>query len=463
MTLEPEPQETIFERIKSAIASASSITNFSPNSPEKAISDDAFAAEMRERQHEALAVQLSARVDYAGKTITEEDLEDLDVDPDVVDLDLLNSFIEERDLDEFGKRNGVTRDPGSFGEGTVTFQTTGDSVVIPDGTTVGTQPDEDGDYLAFVTTKEVSPDTGKTQVDAPIQAAERGSAWNVGSGTITYVPNPPPGVEGDPPVNNANATTSGEDEETTPELRERTKRALIETSGGGTKGGLEGGLVSRFTGLDSNDVIVDEFENADPIYADVIIDGGPSDTDAQDAIDELRPVAVSHNLVRPTQITVDVTVEVEGTDVDTAEVETDINDYLTALGLGEDVVRDKLIATTMTADLDVENITTLTVEVVDETHTYDSTQAVYTLNKAPIVADSVKNVDDASGDAYVNGTDYDETDNDGDGDQDAIDWSVGGAAPDDGEDFYVDYEVPDDIAVGDREKAEPGAVSVTVV
>lgn len=463
MTLQPEDQDTIFDRIRSAIASASEITNFSPNSPETALTDDGFAAEMREREHEALAVQLSARIDYAGKTITTEDLEDLDVDPEKVDLDLLNSFQSDTDLEELAKRNGVFRDPGSFATGTVTFTTTSDAVTIPKGTTVTTEPDEDGDDLAFQTTEEVTPDTGKTTVDAPVQAVNRGTEYNVGSGTLTSLPSPPPGVTGDPPVTNDQATTGGEDEETNAELRARAKSFLITTSGGGTKGGLEGAIVSEFAGLEDGDVIVDEFPNNDPVYADVIIDGGPSDSDAGDAIDKYRPVAITHNLVRPTKVTLDVTATVTGTDVETAEVEADLNDYLTELGIGDDVVRDQIVATTMTADSDVEGIDSLTVEIVGETHTYQTGTSVYTLNKAPIVADSVTNVEDASGDAYVNGTDYDETDNSGDGKQDAIDWSVGGSTPDDAEDFDVDYEVPDDITVGGREKVEPGTVTVTVV
>ena len=90
MVLEPEQQEQIYERIRDAIAAASAITNFSPNSPERAITDDGFSAEMRERQHEALAIQLSAYIDYAGKRITEQDLDDLGVDAERVNLELLN-------------------------------------------------------------------------------------------------------------------------------------------------------------------------------------------------------------------------------------------------------------------------------------------------------------------------------------------------------------------------------------
>ncbi|MDY6779320.1 MAG: baseplate J/gp47 family protein, partial [Halobacteria archaeon] len=194
--IEPETQDAIFDRIRDAIASASAITNFSPNSPERAITDDGFAAEQRERQHEELAVQLSSYIDYAGKgtdnsevPINANDLDDLEVaDPEAVDLDLLNSYIERNDLDQLVKRYSIFRDPGAFATGTVTFQTASEEVVIPDGTSVGTQPDADGDFLEFVTTKEVVSSQGSTSVDAPIQATERGTRYNVGSGTITYLP-----------------------------------------------------------------------------------------------------------------------------------------------------------------------------------------------------------------------------------------------------------------------------------
>jgi len=361
MTLQPDPQDTIFDRIKNAIAAASDITNFSPNSPEKAITDDGFSAEMRERQHEALYIQLSARVDYAGKELTEDDLEDLGLDPTQIDLDLLNSYVSDDDLDEFAKRNGVFRDPGSYATGTVTFTVANDTVTIPKGTGVGTEPDADGDFLEFETTEEVTPADGATTVDADVQAVERGAAYNAGSGKLTYLPSPPPGIQGDPPVTNANATSGGENEETNAELRSRTKSALTENSGGGTLNGVEGGMIAEFDGLDPGDVVVDEFPNADPVYFDVVVDGGPSDADAKAAIDDLRPVAVDGNLVRPSAITIDVSADITGTDIDTAKVEGDVTDYLAALGLGEDVIRDQLIATIITADEDVDGIDSLTV------------------------------------------------------------------------------------------------------
>lgn len=359
MTYQPETQSTIFTRIRDAIAAVSNITNWSENSPERAITDDGFAASVRELQHGQLAVQLSSRIDYAGKEITEEDLDDLGLDADAVDLDLLNSFMSDDDLDELVARNGVTRDPGAFATGEVEFTTASDTTTIPEGTPVATERDATGDALRFETTEEVTPADGSTTVTANIQAAERGAEYNVGSGTIVRLPSPPPGITS---VTNPSATTGGADEESNAELRARAKRALIETSGGGTVGGLRGDLVSSFNGLSSDDVIIDEFHDADPIYVDVIVDGGGTDSEVKAAIDDARSVGVEHNLVRPSSVTIDVTVSVSGSDVDTTAVEDDISEYLGDLGIGEDVVRDQVIATVMTADDGITGIDSLTIE-----------------------------------------------------------------------------------------------------
>lgn len=370
MTLEPDTSDSIFGRIRSTVASITKITNFSTNSPERGIVR-AFADEQRDREHELLHVQLSARVDYAGKTITEDDLEDLGVDPSKVDLELLNSYQEDQDLDELAIRNSVVRDPGSLATGTVTFQVTSDSARIPEGTVVTTEPDADGDAIRFETTEEVTPAANASSVDADVEAIERGTAGNVGSGSIVNIPSPPPQVSGDPPVSNSSATTGGESRETNAELRQRTKLAIVGSAGGGTTEGVIGGLVETFDGLDRADVDVDEdFGNSE---FDVIIDGGPSDTDANDAIDELQPVAIEGTLVRPTQITIDVTTTVSGSSVDTARVEDRVRSLIENLGIGEDVIRDQLIAVIMTADDGISAIDTLTTDANGSSFSGDKT------------------------------------------------------------------------------------------
>lgn len=366
MTLQPENQQSIFSRIRDAIAAASPVTNFSENSPEKAISDDGFAAEMRERQHELLYVQLSARVDYAGlgtdesePRLDEDDLENLGLDPSTVDIDLLYEYMEASDLDEFAKRNGVSRDPGNYATGTVTFEVTTDQTTIPAGTLVTTPPDSDGETTDFETTEDVSPAENASTVDAPIRSVERGAEYNVGGGSLTHLPDPPPQVAGDPPVSNAAATTGGEDEEPNAQLRQRTKTALVGTSGGGTKGGVETGLVEAFDGLDLENVEVEENATGDPQDFDVIVDGGPPDADLEATIDELQPVAVEGHLVRPTNITIAVDASVTGLDVDVDAVENAVREYVTSLGLGDDVVRDQLVASIVTADASIVGIDSL--------------------------------------------------------------------------------------------------------
>lgn len=355
MTLQPDTADSIFGRIRDAIAAASRITNFSRNSPERAIAE-AFAGSLRKRQHELLSVQLSARIEYAGATITAEDLEDLGVDPSVVDLDLLNSLQESQDLDELAARNGVTRDPGSFATGTVTFQTASDSVVVSAGTRVTTDPDASGDVIAFETDAEVSPTAGSTSVDAAVTAVERGQGGNVGASALTQLPAPPDGVTG---ASNANPTTGGEDEESDAELRERTKLALVGTAGGGTTEGVRTGLIERHDGLDLSDVVVDEQFSASPPTFDVVVEGGPSDATLASDIDELQPVAIEGTLVRATAVTIDVSTTVTGSDIDTARVEDAIRDLIAGLGIGDDVIRDQFIAAIMASDDDIVGIDTL--------------------------------------------------------------------------------------------------------
>jgi hypothetical protein len=360
MTFQPESADpdssgSIFDQIKSTIASLSKITNFATNSAERAIVA-AFSDEYRERQHELLSVQLSARLQYAGKTLTEQDLDDLGLDTERVNLDKLNEFQEDSDLDFLAARNGITRDPGSFATGQVTFQLTSDSAVIPAGTRVTTPPDGDGDVIAFETMEEVAASAGDTELTAPVEAVERGTQGNVGSGSLTRLPSPPPLVGGDPPVTNNSATTGGEDEETNAELRSRADKALVGTAGGGTTEGVESGLVEAFDGLDLEDVKIDESVSSG---FDVVVDGGPSDADLNDEIDRLQPVSIEGTLVRPTDVTIDVTADVTGGSIDAGRVEDEIREYIAGRGLGGDIIRDQVVATIITADDAIEGISSL--------------------------------------------------------------------------------------------------------
>jgi hypothetical protein len=374
MTFQPEPADpdtsgSLFEQIASTIAALSPISNFSVNSPERALVA-AVSDEFRDRQHELLSVQLSSRVRFAGKTLDEQDLTELGLDTSVIDLELLNSFQENSDLDALAARNGLSRDPGSFAEGEVVFQLTSDAAVIPVGTLVTTQPDGDGDVISFETTTEAAAQSGDTQLTVPVEAVSRGQAGNVGNGALTRLPAPPPLVGGDPAVNNPQATTGGEDPESNAELRERTRRALIGTGGGGTTEGVETGLVEAFDGLDLEDVLVDESASVQPGF-DVVVSGGPSDADLEAEIGALQPVAINGRLIRPTGVTIDVTADVTGTDINTQLVEDAVVAFLGSLGLGADVIRDQIIATIITADESIVGIDSLTLEANGATFSGD--------------------------------------------------------------------------------------------
>jgi uncharacterized phage protein gp47/JayE len=360
MPITPPTQNDIYTDIRERVLeSDADITNWSPQSPEKALTDEGFASLLAVLWHATLAAQLSGWIAYAGGPITADDLDDLGLAPESeggsVDLELLNSMMRDEDLDAKAAQNSVTRDPGTLATGELEITTTSDAVIVDEGfrvTTGGTEP------LAFETTEEVTPTAGSTTVTAPIEAVERGSGYNVGSDTITVMPSPPQGVRG---VTNPIATTGGEDLETNAEFRQRAKQAIVQNSGGGTTGGIKGGLAAAFDGVTTDDVIVDEFGDASPVYADVIVDGGSSDAEVQAKINELRPTAITHNLVRPTQITIDVSADVTGSGVDASALESALTEYVGSLRIGEDVIRDSLIVTLMTDDPDVTGIESLTV------------------------------------------------------------------------------------------------------
>jgi hypothetical protein len=58
-------------------------------------------------------------------------------------------------------------------------------------------------------------------------------------------------------------------------------------------------------------------------------------------------------------VTIDVTVSVTGSDIDTTAIEDSAVDLISGLGLGGDVVRDQLIVAIMTADDGITGIDSL--------------------------------------------------------------------------------------------------------
>ena len=77
-----------------------------------------------------------------------------------------------------------------------------------------------------------------------------------------------------------------------------------------------------------------------------------------------------------------------------------------------------------------------------------------------IVEPKENTITDASGDEYVEGTEYDLFDATGDNETDSIIWLTNPATLADGEEFYLSYTTEGDLFVDDREKVEPGDVVI---
>lgn len=130
-------------------------------------------------------------------------------------LDLLTALI------------GIVRDPATQATGEVAFSrdsAANTDYTIPSGTFVQTDAREP---IVFETTETVTLSNSSTSVTAGIEAIDAGVDGNVGSNTITVMPDPPVGVQS---VTNSAATIGGSEEESDDELRERAKEELAEGS-----------------------------------------------------------------------------------------------------------------------------------------------------------------------------------------------------------------------------------------
>jgi hypothetical protein len=558
MVFEPETEQDIQQSIEDRLRGRiEKLTNFVTTSFNQTFLN-AFAQELREYEIRLLAAQLSGWVDYAGGPITEDDLEELGL-TGFDALDALNSYMDDAHLDRIGALVGVQRDTGTRATGTVRISTFESDTPVPDETTVTTAPDASGNTLSFTVDlgpqQTVTPDeqnNPQNYVDVDVIAQEEGTEYN--GAQITQFVSPPPGVTG---VQNQTVVDGGEGPETNDELRERIKRAIFETSGGGTVAGIEGFIETNVDGVGDGDVFLDEFLTDNRV--DVIVSGGV-EQDVLDAIETARPAGIPHDLVRPTTYVVGVDIEVRGTDVDTQRIKTRIENYLSELELGENLIRDELIYAALDADENVTNVLALNTRIVSiESYlvTFDSNTDVYSLPvdrigrvdsedhlyvsgtdayevTVPDVLDnanvsitgqlngqqhtftkdtdyeiidtnsdgnketvdwsiggdspdadtiftisydidvsqtgdgitSVIGILNGSEQTFVEGTDYDEVDSDGDTYQDAIDWGIGGDNPDDGTDFTIDATVHTDLfgdyIVNEGEEVQPEPSEITV-
>ena len=435
MSFEPREQDTIYTSVRDRIrGKIPGLTNFTDTSFNW-VWTQGFSAEFRELELDVTAAYLSGLVEYAGGPVTDEDLEELGI-ADFADPEDINERLDDEDLDELVKIVGTERDPGTAATGEVTFTTQSAPTTISAGTSVGLQPDSDGSFLEFTTDSNVSTGSGETVVSAAITATDVGSEYNVGSGTITYLPNPPTGVQS---VTNNQATAGGEDRESNDELRARAQNSIFANSGGGTVQGIIGFIENNVDNVD--EVEVTEFFTGDDWHGDyphshVIVSGG-NETEILGAIETARPVAVEHVLIRPESFPVRIDLELEGQDINTTRVEDRLTEYLSSLGLNDEVVDSKIIQRVMNADSDIEDISSLELYIENEATFFDPSIDVYELEFGSIMTDDgiveVGGTLGGSPHTFVEDTDYQEwntTSGDTSTPHDAIDWSLAGDEPD---------------------------------
>jgi len=358
---DPRTSSEIYESLKTRLQNRiPELTNFIETS-----FNYVFTSSFSEQQHEvetaALATQLSGWVEYTGKTLTEDDLRELGIDG--ASALEINEYMDSTHLDEFAKGFGVTRDEGIQATGTLNV-TTLQTVTIPEGTEFGTQPDENGDFISFETTQTETITGAQQDYPVEIQAVEVGESGNVPSNTVTYMPNPPVGVDS---VVNLTPTGGGIDEQSDESLREDVKGAVAESSQGGTVDGVEGYIETTTDAISA--LVQEKYEgdeaHGDYPHADVIVYGG-EEQNILDAIDFAHPSGSEHILVRPEVITYNVEIEAVESGFDTSVIEQAVEEYLDGLGLGDKVYKNKIIQEALNADADIENLSRVDVEIIDE-------------------------------------------------------------------------------------------------
>ena len=462
MPYQIETPSTIYTRLENNVSGEiSALTNFGPNSPERILLEGE-AEYLSRYEHGVLASQLSGWVDFAGGPVTEEKLSRLYSPEQIerIDLPFLNSLMVDFDLDQKAIENGVVRDPGSPAVGEALITVADFDVEVPTGLIVGTQPDVGGDYLAYRVTESATPSGETSTVSVEIEAwgEEKqepavGEEYNIGSNLIEYIPGEQDvSTDGILAVTNPQATAGGEGEESNESLRERTKNALTNRSGGGTTGGIEGQFVTAFAPIEGDDVDViqhydgqpaldvtgDEIDNYDldtdpeitntngAPYGEVLVNSPQTtDTEFEDFFgrDDVFPATVYHRLLRAYRREVGVALDLmgsgDGSNIDTNAVVTALTRHLSGLTLGEDVTDAQVTTAAMNADDDlVDADPSFTLE--DEPHTYQAGTSEYTLRTPATAVEEVTATVNGTQQTLTAGTDYDTVDTGSDGAIEAV-------------------------------------------
>lgn len=391
MPIQPRTEDEIYEQLSTDLASSTdAMTNF----VEGSFNDQfvrAYAQQIRQLELKALAAELSGYIDFAGREVTAEDLDQIGIEN--VEPDELNQYISDVQLDAVASNVGVTRDDGVRATGSVTFQVSDDTVSIPQGYIVSTDPssaisglefrvDPNGDgNVEFDNTVTATPETGETSVTVDVVADEPGTPYNLGPGSVEYLPNPKPGVQS---VTNTVSMSGGEDPQSNGELRQAAKGALFDSSEGGTKSGIES-YILRTAESDVESVSIDEFTDVQPTYVDVVVDGG-DDTELKTLIKESKPWGIEHKLVRPAIQSTGIHTNLLGTNTDETLVRDTVVTFFENFTIGDQFYLTELLNNVSFADDGINSVPVLNTYhniIENESYTYDSSQSVYELEYGP--------------------------------------------------------------------------------
>jgi uncharacterized phage protein gp47/JayE len=277
-------------------------------------------------------------------------------------------------LDDWAESLGIERNDAAFAGGTVTFTGANGSTIAP-GQQVTTTTGPDDDPIAFQVDSPGGTIGVSGTLDLPVTAVEAGSVGNVAAGTITI---PSPAVTGVTAVSNAAAMTGGADVEDDERLNQRVREQLSAELGSGTiasyvslsKDQAPGvGFVTvrpHARGPGTVDVYITDLNN-DPMP--------PGAVAALQAILDpvtqqgrgLAPIGHDVLVLTPTGFPVTVTATIThetgysltgagGTIATHATIEAAIRRYIDGLDVGDDVVRNKVVA----AIVDVTGVANVT-------------------------------------------------------------------------------------------------------
>ena len=392
MPLNPRDSDEIFETTKEKLEQRiDGLDNFGEQSFNNAFLT-AHSEQVREAEIKAVAASLAGSVEYAGRDLTESDLDDLGLT--TIDPEEINLYMDDSQLDRLALNFGIRRDAGERASTTVEFEVSDDSVEIEEGTVVSTSlsgenqldflVDVDGDgQITTDPRPTVSPDAGSTTVTTNAIADEVGSEYNVAAGAITSIPIPRPGVQS---VINTENATGGSDQQSNESLREDVQTALFTGSGGGTTSGISGYIESE-TSEEISSIGINEFTDQQPPFVDVIVDGGDKH-ELLELIDESKPPGIEHNLVRPTRINI-----VAHTDIlSSSAVDTDIlidaiTSRIAALDVGDNLYHTALLQSVLGADINIISGPSINVgygAVKNDQYRYYSEESVYEIEYGPL-------------------------------------------------------------------------------